>query len=123
MCSREAEYSLDRIRGTGVKQATKHAFAEDAISRALKKFKGSFGLDTIQNRHRKSGFKSGNPYNDDVWNALLHCKIIEEHRIANVSEGGLNVVEDKDVRREIMAFFDNGVFGRRLRSVFDELSK
>ena len=121
--SPEAEYAVDALKRTGVKEETKRAFAEEALTRALRKFKGDYGFDSIQSRHRKSGFKSGNPYNDKVWDVLSHFEIIQHHHISNVDEGGINVIDDKDVRREIAFFFDNGVFGRRLQSVLAELIK
>ncbi|MGH8593127.1 MAG: NACHT domain-containing protein [Gammaproteobacteria bacterium] len=123
MSSPEAEYALNTLKQKGIRQETKNAFAEDALSRALRKFKGDFGFDSIQYRHRKSGFKAGNPYNDAVWDVLAHKGVIEWHRISNVDEGGLNVVDDKEVRREVAFFFDNGVLGRRLQSVVAELTK
>jgi len=119
--SREAEYAFDEIRGTGVKEATKRTFAEEALSRALRKFKGDFGFNSIQYRYRKGGFRAGNPYNETIWEALLHCGIIQRHHISNVDEGGLNVVDDKEVRREIAFYFDNGVLGRRLDQVVAEV--
>lgn len=122
-CSREAEYVLATLKQTGVREETKRVFAEDALSRALRKFKGGFGFDSIQYRHRKTGFKPGNPYNEKVWDVLFRHGIVERHHLSNVDEGGLNIVDDKDVRRDIVFLFDNGVLGRTLQNVLVELIK
>ena len=119
--SREAEYSLDSVKKTGVKVETRITFAEDALMRALRKFKGDFGFESIQFRHRSSGFKAGNPYNEKIWESLEHFHIIEYHRISNVEGGGINLTSDKEVRRETAFFYDNGVLGRTLQRVVDEL--
>lgn len=121
--SPEAECTIHILKKTGIREETKKAFAEDALSRALRKFKGSFGFDSIQYRNRKSGFKAGNPYNDKIWEALAHNGIIQRHTISNVEQGGIHVTDDKEIRREIAFFFDNGVLGRRLQNVLIDLQK
>jgi len=121
VCSKEAEYELDNVRNTGTREEIRRAFGEDVLGRALKKFRNDYGFMSIQFRHKKSGFKQGNPYNEKVWDVLSNKDIIEHHHISNVDEGGLNICDDKELRREIASFLDNGVLGRRLRDVVDEL--
>ncbi len=121
--SKEAEFMINFVRNKGIRLELKEAFAEDALSRALKKFKGDYGFVSIQYRHRTSGFKPGNPYNKKIWEVLLHEKIAERHTISNVEEGGLNIVDDKELRREITTYLDNAILGPRLTAVIDELLK
>lgn len=115
--SKEAECALNQVRNLSTRVELKRAFAEDALIRALKRFRGDYGFSHIQYRHRRSGFKPGNPYNDQIWDMLLRKEIIAEHRISNVDEGGLNVVEDKELRKEISSLLDNGILGLKLREV------
>lgn len=119
--SKEAEYSINSIRNLGTSSQIKRSFAEDALSRALKKFRGDYGFMSIQYRHRISGFKSGNPYNKTIWDVLIKQSIIERHVISNVDDGGLNIAEDKDLRREILNYQDNAILGHRLGAVIDDL--
>lgn len=119
--SREAEYTLSQIRNSGSRRELRISFAEDVMNRALRRFKSDYGLKGIQYRHRKSGFKPGNPYNEKIWEILESLKIVERHEISNVSEGGLHVRDDKDLKRDIVSFLDNGVVGTTLRSAIDKL--
>lgn len=121
LCSKEAEHALAEVRNIGTRADVKRAFAEDALGRALKKFRGDFGFDGIQYRRHKSGFKPGNPYNEVVWDVLKRHGIVERHAITGVDEGGLNIADDKDLRREIITYLDNGVFGRRLQVAVTDL--
>jgi hypothetical protein len=122
-CSKEAEHSLAVIRNLGTRDELKQSFAEDALGRSLKKFRGDYGFMSIQYRHHKTGLKLGNPYNEKVWEVLMEQGIVQRHSISNVEEGGLNVTDEKELRREIISYLDNGVFGRRLQSVIQELKK
>jgi hypothetical protein len=91
------------------------------MARALKKFRADYGFKSLRYDHRRGGFRVGNPYNDAVWDVLLSAKILERHQISSVEEGGLNIREDKDIRREVASFLDNGTLGKRLRGVANEL--
>ncbi|MDK9718013.1 MAG: NACHT domain-containing protein [Trichlorobacter sp.] len=119
--SKEAEYSWDLVMSKSIREDLKKNFAEDALKRALKKFKGYYGFESIQLKFKNKGFKAGNPYNDSVWDVLAEQKIVESHTISNVTGGGLNIVDDKELRREITAYLDNTVLGTRLRTVIDKL--
>jgi hypothetical protein len=50
-------------------------------------------------------------------------KIIERHEISNVADGGLNLIDDKEIRREITTYLDNAVLGTRLLRVIEDLIK
>jgi hypothetical protein len=119
--SDEAEYSYNTIKQTGIREEIKKKFAEDVLLRALRKFRGEIGFNSIMYANRLGGLKHGNPYNEKIWDILLSQKIVERHTISNVNEGGLNVFEEKDIRSEIMFFLDNGVMGTRLRKIVEEL--
>lgn len=119
--SKEAEHALASVRKLGTREDVRRVFAEDALGRALKKFRGDYGFMSIQYRHHRSGFKQGNPYNEKVWEILKVEGILERHHISNVDEGGLNIADDKDLRREITTYLDNGVFGLRLQRVIQML--
>ena len=120
-CSHEAEYTLADIQKIGAREEIRRSFAEDTLDRALKKFKGDYGFMSIQYRHKRTGFRPGNPYNEKVWDVLEEQNIIERHRISNVDEGGLNIRDEKELRKETTSFFDNGVMGRYLSNVIQSL--
>ena len=88
---------------------------------ALRKFKGSYGFETINWDNKAKGLPPGNPFRDKVWDALEQNGVVERHRISGLPRGGINVVDDGDVKREIWNFFDNGVLGRKLSKVHDSL--
>ncbi|MBA7670087.1 hypothetical protein ES703_78230 [subsurface metagenome] len=115
--SPEAEHKWNTIQGKGTREEVKRAFAEDALVRALRKFKGDYGFKSIQLRHSIKGFRAGNPFNEKIWKVLRKNGVIEHHNISNVGEGGLNIANDKDLRREISQFLDNGILGVRLTQV------
>lgn len=119
--SKESEYIFNTILDKNSRSELKKYFAEDAITRALKKFKNIYGFTSIQFKHKNSGFKNGNPYNESVWDILLKNKIIEKHLISNVDDGGLNIVDDKDLKREIASYLDNALVSQRIKKVIDDL--
>ena len=91
--------------------------------RALRKFRGDSGFHGIQVRRRLNGVNPRNPFNIQIWTELKHNQIIEEHEISGVSEGGMHIHNDKDIRREVSQYLDNGIVGARLRLVMRELVK
>lgn len=121
--SKEAEFAISKLKEKLPRQDLKKSFAEDALMRALKKFKSHFGYTSIQFRHKNSGFKNGNPYNVLIWDVLLDQNIIQRHEISNVGDGGLNLTDDRELKREITTYLDNAVLGQRLNGVIDELIK
>ena len=40
--------------------------------------------------------------------------LIEKHTISNVDEGGLNVADNKELRKEVSALLDNGILGLKM---------
>lgn len=119
--SKEAEFAIAKLKNSGIRNDVKRSLADEALTRALSKFRGEFGFSGIQYRHRLSGFKAGNPYTRTIWDVLEKHKIVEKHLISNVVEGGLHLRDDKELRREITSFFDNGVPGPALAAVILEL--
>ncbi len=119
--SKESEIALNKIRQLSSRDDLIRHFAEDALLRALKRFKGDFGFSDIQYRNRNSGFKKGNPCNEKIWDVLIKNEIIEKHPISNVDEGGIHISKDKVIRKEIMSYLDNGVIGKNLKRVVSDL--
>ncbi|MFZ2124558.1 MAG: NACHT domain-containing protein [Rhodoferax sp.] len=119
--SKEAEYEFSLVHSGTARREVRISLAEDAAVRALRRFKSEFGFVVSQARRMTNGFRPGNPYNEKIWDALLSAGIVERHRIAGVTEGGLNIRVDKEVRREVSDFLDNGVLGGTLRGVISSV--
>lgn len=115
--SKEAEYEFSIIHSSTARREVRISLAEDAAIRALRRFKTEFGFVPSQARRMTNGFRPGNPYNERIWDALISGGLVQKHRIAGVTEGGLNVNLDKEMRKEISDFLDNGVLGGVLRGV------
>lgn len=121
LLSKEAEYEFSQIHSGTARREVRISLAEDAAIRALRRFKTEFGFVVSQARRMTNGFRPGNPYNEKIWDALIAAGIVERHRIAGVTEGGLNICTDKEVRREVSDFLDNGVLGGTLRVVISDV--
>lgn len=119
--SPEAELTFSRVTQRAPRVSVLEAFAEEALTRALKKFRTDTGLHSIQVRRTLSGMNSKNPYKTEVWKRLLREGVIERHIISGVSEGGYNVRDDRDVKRDIAQYLDNGIIAGKLRAVIDGL--
>jgi len=121
--SPEAELSISIFTQRKPRASVLEGFAEEALTKALKKFRTDTGLHSIQVRRSISGINQKNPYKVDVWKKLLREGVIEHHVISGVSEGGYHVKDEKDIKREIIQYLDNGILAGKLRSVFDALIK
>lgn len=119
--SKEAEYEFSIIHSGTARREVRISLAEDAAIRALRRFKTEFGFVTSQARRMTNGFRPGNPYNEKIWDALLSGGIVQKHRIAGVTEGGLNISTEKEIRKEVADFLDNGVLGGALRGVISSV--
>ena len=119
--SSEAELAVSKIQSRKASKAVRELFAEEALVRALRKFRGDPGFHSIQVRRRQNGTNPKNPFNNIVWASLKRNNIIGEHDISGVAEGGYHVLEDKDVRRELVQYLDNGIVGARLKVVLSEM--
>ena len=119
--SKEAEYEFSVIHNGAARREVRISLAEDAAIRALRRFKTEFGFVASQARRMANGFQPGNPYNERVWDSLISGGIVEKHRIAGVTEGGLNIVASKEIRKEVSDFLDNGVLGGVLRGVITSI--
>lgn len=119
--SPDAEVVWSRLLSTNPSAKVRMEFGEEALTRALKKFKGDFGFHGIQYRRRNGSANPRNPYTVRIWDVLKQEDVVENHTIAGVSEGGLHIKEDKELRREIAQYLDNGIVGTTLRAVLTSL--
>ena len=119
--SADAELEFGKILNKRVSSGARNKFAEDAVTRALRKFRGDFGFHGIQFARRLSGPISKNPFGFVVWDVLVKFEIICRHEISGVIDGGLHVCEDKNIKREIIQYLDNGIVGEKLKYVMSEL--
>lgn len=91
--------------------------AEEALNQALKKFMGAYGFSTLKFRDRLSGVLRKNPFHIAVWERLLEHGILETHVITNISDGGLNLVKNDEIRHEVRMLLDGNIIGTRLAKV------
>ncbi|MGA2557986.1 MAG: NACHT domain-containing protein [Verrucomicrobiota bacterium] len=119
--SKEAELQASQLRGQPPRAELLQTFATIILEKALRKFRGAFGFQSIKHINRLSGLPRNNPFSHAIWDALISEGIVEKHKIANVTEGGLNIVADQVVRREIMMLFDNDTIGPRLTRVLSRV--
>lgn len=114
-CSKEARYCLDTLFSRSSREDVKKSFAEDALYKALKKFKGQFGYSSIRSDHKLKGLPNSNPCTNQVWDSLIKNGIVNEHEISKLSDRGLHLTENHDIRKEVATFLDNGYLGVNLR--------
>lgn len=119
--SAEAEIAVSQATSRPAAAEVLRAFAEEALSRALRKFRGDSGFHGIQSRRRQAGANPKNPFSAEVWESLRKHGIVLPHEISGVSGGGLHIIEDKDTRREVQQYLDNGILGGRLQKVLLDL--
>jgi hypothetical protein len=119
--SADAEIALARVQQSTPSEKVRIDFAEEALTRALKKFKGDYGFHGIQFRRRNSSMNPRNPYINNIWDSLKRRQVVQSHTISGVTEGGLNIRDDKDLRREITQYIDNGIVGPTLQSVISDI--
>ena len=87
----------------------------------MRKFRGQYGFQSIKYVNRINGIPRNNPFSQDIWDALVSEGVVQRHKIANVTDGGLNINEDPAIRREVMTLFDNDTIGTRLNRVLQKL--
>ena len=119
--SEAADVAWEERRGKGRKNVISQEKAKGALRDILKKFEQRFGFGSIKNADRDSGPISKNPCKDRAWAALGGAGVIESHRISGVSEGGLNIVDNPEVRHEVRNFLDNAVMGKRLQGALRDI--
>lgn len=119
--SPEADLSIAATQSREANADVLRGFAEEALNRALRKFRGDLGFHAIQARRRLAGVNPRNPFNQAIWDALRKYGVVGTHEISGVSDGGLHMVDDKDVRRESQQYLDNGIIGPRLKLVLGDL--
>ena len=116
-CSKEAQYCLDQLFSKTSADEVKQSFSEDALYKALKKFKGQFGYSSIRFDHRLKGLQQSNPATNHVWEALLKNGVVDKHKLSKFSDIGLHLTENHDIRKEVITFLDNGYLGVNLKKV------
>jgi hypothetical protein len=119
--SEEAEAQFDIAYNRSMRPEIRRYFAEEALKKALKKFKGSFGFSSILEFNRHRGMDANNPYSQHVWESLSKCGVTSNHIISGISNKGINVVEDGSIRRQIQTFLDNGYLGPALERVVNDM--
>lgn len=115
-----AEYTLDQVHKQQPREEVRMHLAEEALTRALRKFRGQFGYTSVKYNNRLKGMDVGNPYNAAVWESLERNKVVERHPISNVKEGGLNLRDDSAVRKEVITYIDSGYAGPQLSRVITQ---
>jgi Pentapeptide repeats (9 copies) len=121
--SEDAEREWDRQAGKASRSAINHTVAKDALREILRRFIGPYGFSSIKEVDRNSGIIMRNPCGDFAWEELLKAKILERHHISGVSAGGLNIVDNPDVKHEVRSFLDNAALGPRLQRVIEGILK
>ena len=119
--SKEAELQVAILRGQAPRADLLKDFANVILEKALRKFRGQYGFQSIKYINRINGLPRNNPFIHQIWDELISEGIIQRHKIANVTDGGLNVADDQNIRREIMTLFDNDTIGNRLNRVLQKL--
>lgn len=120
-CSKEVELLFDNLCNRKSRPEIMREFAEDALIKALKKFKKQFGYRSLDHCDRLKGMPLHNPYNNPIWDILENNGIIQNNKRAGTSEAWYNLTENHDKRREIITFLDNGYLGATLKKVLTEL--
>jgi hypothetical protein len=121
--SDEAEREWDKQAGRAAKSIINPTVVKEALREILRRFIGPFGFSSMKEADRKSGLILRNPCGDLAWEELIRAKILERHHISGVSGGGLNIVDNQDVRHEVRSFLDNAALGPRLQRVVEAILK
>lgn len=120
-CSKEVELVFDNLCQRKSRPALMREFAEDALIKALKKFKKQFGYKPLDLCNRLKGMPLQNPYNNAIWDILENNGVIQKNRRAGTSEAWYNLTENHDIRREVITFLDNGYLSTTLKKVLNQL--
>ncbi len=99
------------------KTKVSEAVVKDALREALRKFIGPFGFSTIKDADRNSGPISKSPCRQSTWDELFRENIVQRHHISGVSDDGLNISGDQNIRHEVRNFLDNAALGAHLHCV------
>ena len=113
--SKTAESQWSELQGGDSKSMINEDTAKQAFRDILSKFYDTLGFRTIKYIDRDTGLISQNPCKDKAWRALSRAGIIQKHNISGVEGGGLNIVDDDEVKHEVRNFLDNAVMGKRLK--------
>ncbi len=120
-CSDAALISWDEIQGKTPKGLITEEHARNALRDILRKFEQRFGFGSIKYIDHDTGPISKSPCKEKAWSALSSAGIIQKHRISGVSEGGLHIPDDSEVKHEVRNFLDNAAIGKRLKRALDQI--
>ncbi len=120
--SKESQLLFDKYKKVKSKPEILTAFAEEAMEKALKKFKRPYGLKTLEYANRLKGIPTNNPFASTVWDILEANKVVERNEISGTSEVGLHISTEPTIRREVLTYFDSGYQSPTLKKVIYELA-
>jgi hypothetical protein len=119
--SKEAELLFYNLFHRKSRTEIMREFAEDALMKAVKKFRRQFGYKPVDHSDRLKGMPLHNPYNNAIWNVLENNGVIKKNKSAGTSEAWYSLSENHDIRRELVTFLDNGYLGLTLKKVLNQL--
>jgi len=120
--SKESQLLFDTYKKVKSRPDVLTAFAEEALEKALKKFKRPYGFKTLEYVNRLKGMPTNNPFTSIVWDKLEAHRVIERNEISGTSEIGLHISTDPNMRREVLTYFDSGYQSPTLKKVVNELA-
>lgn len=115
-----AEYALDQVHQQMPRKAVRTNLAEEALARALRKFRGQFGYVSVKSGRHLKGMNPSNPYNSSVWEKLERNNVVLRSHVSNVT--WFNLSDEKDIRKEVVTYIDSGYAGPTLSRVIAETS-
>lgn len=121
VCSDAAEAAWSKAAGRVAAVVITESLARSAFREILRKFVGQFGINSIKDADKNSGAIGRNIARDAAWAALIKHGIIGRHEISGVSEGGLHIIDEPEVRHEVRSFIDNAALGPKLAGALQTL--
>lgn len=119
--SKDAKQSWDIESGASLSKEEKINQIQEGLFLALSKFSSNFRFTSIKYADRMGGKLRRYRWAHKLWDQLIDDKIVENHIISGVDNGGLNVSESEEIRREVRSFLDNRILGKALTKVQHKL--
>ena len=120
-CSKEVELLFDNLCQRRTRPEIMKEFAEDALVKALRKFKKQFGYRPLLSCNRLKGMPQHNPYNQAIWDALETNGVIQKNKRGGEFEECFSLTDDHDIRRGVITFLDSGYIDTILKKVLSQL--
>jgi len=120
-CSKEVELLFDSLYQRRPRPEIMREFGEEALVKALRKFKKQFGYRPLDYSNRLKGMPQHNPFSNTIWEVLESNGVIQKNKRAGASEAWFHLTENHDIRREVITFLDNGYLGGTLKKVLMQL--